>query len=56
MIDQKSAEKLKRACRKERKTFNELCDCDKGQEPDCCEAYLKAKKTRKKLSDQMESA
>ena len=56
MLDQKSAEKLKRACRKERKAFNDLCDCAKGEERDCCEAYRKAKKARKNLEAKLESA
>lgn len=55
-MDQKTAEKLKRACRKERKAFNDLCDCAKGEEQECCEVFLKAKNARKKLVEKVESA
>lgn len=55
-MDRKDTEKFKRACRKERRTFNDLCDCAKGDEQDCTEAYLKAKKARKRLEAKVESA
>jgi hypothetical protein len=55
MIDPKQADKLRRACRKERKCFETLCD-EKDNVGDNCEAYLKARNTRKKICDQVESA
>lgn len=54
-VDKALAEKLRRACRKERKAFNELCD-NTEDAPDACANYLKAKASRKRLEAKVESA
>lgn len=54
-MDPKEADKLRRACRKERKCFETLCD-EKDNVVENAEAYVKAKKTRKKMTDELVGA
>lgn len=54
-ITDEQATKLRRAARKERKCFEALCDEKDGVTANAA-AYIKAKKARQKILDEVESA